>query len=501
MKYNPPTFTEFVDKSLFFQAATKHMETISYGSDKEDNLYLWASELPNSKFQLKSVSRKDPVKNILLSSSSKSPDAIKRLFDQILFDTDRKFGGTAELTANTVSRMIKSFNTNHSGVFLSEKVKEWTSILFEQVIPRELAKAALPNTSDTFAETLQSLYELYDEELVAAVVKAVLLAGSGGNIIVQQSPYYGKFAVVNGSSGYQFKTFEQSKMFIGLKRFRADKAVSFTNPKLLLVNGAVEDFSEIEELLDEAAKTNQPLIVIAERIGDEIYDIFKLNFEKSIVDCFALETIKDYIAVNTVIDAGVVAGSAPITPFTAHSEFLLAKWDSLPTIDEIIISKDGKVTFKNAATEIAVKTHIKNIAAKRQEITFEEFSVKEPNFTSRIQNLTTSPTYLFVPYKTEAEGETKRIMVDTLLRYLKSVISYGVLLLSGNEKDEIILTLQSQIKDSEQEIFERHKWFFDTLLSNTHGYVPYLHIAGAKRLIANHLAQIFSINGMIINVE
>lgn len=503
MKYNPSTFTDFVDKESFFVEALKHTKTVGITNENgvEETLYLWATELPNNKMQIRSVTKRDPVKNILISSSSQANESIRRLFDQILFDSDRKFGGSSELAVTLPTKIMSSFTDKHKGQFLPDKAKEWLTILFEEIIPKEFAPKALPNTSDTFALAMQNLYNFYDEELVNSVVKAAIAAGSGGNIIVQQSPYYGKFSITKGNSGYQFKTFEQSKMFHGLQRFKHDKAVSFTNPKILLVNGAVEDFSEIEELLDEAAKLKQPFVIIADRISDEIYDVLKLNFDKNVVDCFAIETKNDYVSVNTIIDVGVISNKEPITPYTIHSEFIMAKWDNLPTIDEIIFSKDGKVTFKNASTEQSVRNHIKKIAAKRQEISFDEFAIKEPNFTARIQNLTTAPTYLFIPYKTEAEGETKRIQVDTLLRFLKSVISYGVVNLEGTEKQQVIDKLYHLIQENEKEIFIRHRWFFEEVLSELNGITPYLHIVGARRLIANHMTQILGVSGMIIRVE
>ena len=498
MKPSNSFYTQFHNKSFCVQNIKSHIDTISLSkSPNQDGLkFLWATKVSPSNFNIKTISTNEDVKNILISSSSTATSSIRRIFDQLQFECNKKFGGSNILIEKLIIKLSQAFLQNQNNIFPSVQMNDWIKILFEEVVPMELGVYAIPNNLEGFARASVGLYDVYPVELVRAVLEAILEAGSGGSMMVKQS-HFDSYKVVGGKSGYKFTTFQPSKVFVGLKKYQ-EKGITFNNPKILLVNGAVEDFSEIEEILEMSYSTKQPVIILADRISDEVFETIRMNLDDNDVECFAAEVVTGYDSLNTINDVGVVIGNAPITPLTMYSEFLMAKWDELGEAQEMTFYRNGAVAIKKTGTEQTIKAHLKHIAAQRAALTMEDFATKEPICTKRIKNLTANSTTLYVPYKTQLEGETLKLQVDSIIRYLKSVISYGILDLTELEPYELLTKLKNKIPEEQHHLFDEASWFFFELFKLWQiDNIPYIYLSGASRLALTQLTLLFSAKGIV----
>lgn len=500
-------YTDFLNKEKCIEEIKKHISVFNLPNTQFEQyneiLYLWAVGYPQDKIVFKQLNNEQNIKNVLISSSSNTNSAIRRILDQIVFDCDKKFGGSSSLIQTLMLNLTNTF-TKTQTYYSSNLLIDWNRVFFEEILPISLAPYSKPNNLESFIEAAEKLIDTYPKEVIEPCLKAILEAGNNGSILVRPNPYSRSFAVRKEKNGYHFKTFKKSKIFEGLSRYANDKGITFTNPKILLVNGAVEEYYEIDDLLDECALTKQPLVILANRISDEVFTLIRENLERDILQCFAAEIKNDYNAVNTITDVAVVAASKVITPLTITSEYLMAEWSELNHVEEITFFKDGVVSIKNDATRNSVLQHVKTIMEKRREVDEETFEVLEPMYTARIQNLTSSPTYLYIPFDTEINGNTKEIQVDSIIRYLKSVMDYGVIEPKNLNINEILNDFEQklELKNENKQHFENAKWIYKGVLENiNNSFIPYIHIVGAIRLALNQLAMLYSSSGIIRKIS
>lgn len=317
-----------------------------------------------------------------------------------------------------------------------------------------------------------------NKDLSCALTEAVFMSGLEGRIFVEsgkQSNY-----IVELKSGYTFKAVEPFK-------FLLDNDTSwFRNQvRVMVLDGMIEEVSEIDKLLNKASETKQPLLIIANGFGEEVAATCKMNNDKGNTDVQLLRFSNDVWSLNVTNDIAIVCGTTPISSLQGHV-ISMVEWNDLPVVDRVQMTLQ-QTNIENAKTQHSVLVHMKTILDKKKDANTLIEDIQNV-YDARLKALAANAVYLHLPLTTEIENKTLRIMIDNVLRNIKATLQFGSLNLEN---------LTNAIsKSPTNSIYE--KALLDTLHSmNKNQQVPLLTIALGTLLISKMCLMISNSSGFV----
>ncbi len=256
----------------------------------------------------------------------------------------------------------------------------------------------------------------YDLNLSEAIYQAVLLAGLEGKILIENGK--GANFVVEQKYGYSFKL-NPFKYFFGNNN---ELAWERNNCKILLVDGLVEKISEIDQILQQAFLTKQPMAIIAFGFSEEVVATLKTNKDRGFLDIVPIRINSDLESLNLINDISVVCGKDAVS--SLKGELLTyQKWENLPTVDKIRITLK-ETLIENNSTRFAVSSHIKYLLEKRQQQSAIEDL--ENLIDARLRSLVSDAVIINLPNVTTIENDSYRVQIDNCLRAVKAILHYGI---------------------------------------------------------------------------
>lgn len=284
-----------------------------------------------------------------------------------------------------------------------------------------------------------------DDHLAEAIYQAVCLAGLEGKILIENGK--GSNFVVEQKSGYSFKL-NPFKYFFG--NHSNEMAWEKNNCKVLLVDGLVEKISELDQILQQAFQTKQPMAIIALGFSEEVVATLKTNQDRGFLDVIPIRVNSDLESLNLVNDISVVCGKEAVS--SLKGELLTYQtWENLPTVDKIRVTLK-ETLIENSSTRFAVSSHIKYLLEKRQQQSAIEDL--ENLVDARLKGLVSDAVIINLPNVPTIENDAYRVKIDNCLRAAKAVLNYGITDLESlvavlkeiNNVDELSLAIVDSLK-------------------------------------------------------
>lgn len=274
-------------------------------------------------------------------------------------------------------------------------------------------------TMEDIETTIESICES-DKELSCAIKEAVKAAGIEGKIFVEEGaqPHY----VVEAKNGFTFGLEPFSMFFehIGTVWDRSDV-------KILLIDGLVEQVSEIDQILSKAYETKQPTIIVAHGFSEEVVATCMKNFQLGNIDVMPVRTKRDVSSVNIINDISVTTNSQPVSHLVGNM-ISMVSWEDLQAVDRVICSPQT-TTFVSKKTPPGINSHVKSLVSKRYSQDFEEF---RNIIDERLRSLVAHSVIIRLPSQSTAtQNNRSKLIVDQCLRQIKTSINYGTI----NTKD------------------------------------------------------------------
>jgi chaperonin GroEL (HSP60 family) len=249
-----------------------------------------------------------------------------------------------------------------------------------------------------------------EKSISKLVIEAIRLAGFGGKVSIEKS--------VNSSTsielieGYMFKHNP-----VGLK------PVKLTKPKVVCIDGYIESVSEVNMLFEGAVETKHQLVLISRGMHDDVVNTIKVNRDRGTMFVYPIIINFDLDGINTLADISTVVGTNPVS---CHLGELISsiKISNASDIDEAIII-GNTITFKNSRTRNNVNVHVRNLLEKSNTSNIDIESL----ITSRIKSLTGSNVVIRLP--DDSSYVLKSQAIDHVLRSVKSMLDYGILIQDG----------------------------------------------------------------------
>jgi hypothetical protein len=255
-----------------------------------------------------------------------------------------------------------------------------------------------------------------------AIMEAMKLSGVDGKIVIENGKQ--NVFLIEQKPGYSFRLKPYSYLLENGSWIR-DQC------KVLLVDGFVENISEIDHLLLKAHETKQPMVIFSTGFAEEVVATVKTNNDKSRFDVNLVRIPVDMDSINMIVDIAVVCGSLPISSLSGQS-LALIKWHELATIEKINV-RLSETSIQHEKTKFHVLAHMRNLLDKRNQSSYLEDL--ENLVDMRLRALAADTTTINLPDVSFTENSTIRVQIDNGLRAIKAVMQNGIVDLDGVLKE------------------------------------------------------------------
>jgi hypothetical protein len=253
--------------------------------------------------------------------------------------------------------------------------------------------------------------------------------------------------IIEVKNGYRFNGFIP-KPFIN----NITNTVELRDLKIITVDGMIEKSSEIFNILNYSWDTKIPVVIVAQKFSDEVYNVLLTNNLKNKLQVYPFEIETSVDTLNQITDISVVSDTLPVSVLSGES-LITKNTAELPSI-EVCTIKDGELIIENKKTNKAVENHIRQLIKRKQEKqeTYKVIEISDYNrlFDMRIERLLGSIVEIQVP-KTWSKMQKNEFIsfFDEIFKQLKHYNVYGTI---SEESKQILnsLPLQTNLfKESE----------------------------------------------------
>lgn len=269
--------------------------------------------------------------------------------------------------------------------------------------------AAIPTRSDV-GWVLAEYLEGANERTCSMLHCALDLAGFAGRIIVEKTPARPS---VELARGYSFDQVPAWPVNVRLER-----------PKIVCIDGYVEEVSELHHLLEEASEARESVVLFVRGLSDDVKNTLKVNYDRGSLRVVPVVVKFDMEGINAINDISVVTG-AELVSSNKGDLISNVRLSGAPRVDEVIVH-DSKITITNTRSRRAVEGHVAFLRKKRLD---EKIDDVARLFDARIKSL--SPNHVVVRLPDDKDFVTSSQSIDYALRAVKALVDYGWITVVG----------------------------------------------------------------------
>ncbi len=257
-----------------------------------------------------------------------------------------------------------------------------------------------------------------DDEIGQIIANAMDKVGKEGVITVEEGQgLANELAVVEGM---QFDRGYLSPYFIN----NAEAGqVELDNPFILTVDKKISNIRELLPVLEGAAKSGKPLLIIAEDLEGEALATLVVNNMRGIVKVSAVKAPGFGDRRKAMLqDIAVLTGGVVISE-EIGMELEKATLDDLGTAKRVVITKDNTTIIDGAGAQEAIDGRVKQI---RQQVEDATSDYDKEKLQERLAKLAGGVAVIKVGAATEIEMKEKKHRVEDALHATRAAVEEGV---------------------------------------------------------------------------
>ncbi len=282
----------------------------------------------------------------------------------------------------------------------------------------ELKKISVPCLDSKSIAQVGTISANADETVGALIAKAMEKVGKEGVITVEEGT--GLQDELDVVEGMQFDRGYLSPYFINKND---SGVVELDNPYILLVEKKISNIREILPILESVAKSNKPLLVIAEDVEGEALATLVVNNMRGIVKVAAVKSPgfgdrrKSMLQDIAILTGGVVISEE------IGMELEKSNINDLGNCKKIVINKDTTTIIDGNGCQKEISKRISNI---RQQIDESTSDYDKEKLQERVAKLAGGVAVLKVGAATEVEMKEKKSRVEDALHATRAAVEEGV---------------------------------------------------------------------------
>lgn len=261
-------------------------------------------------------------------------------------------------------------------------------------------------TIDDVSRVVDSCTGMSHSFVGCMVKEALSLAGFGGRIIVEKTS--SSVPSVELVRGYTFEI---------QPGFPVD--FSFTRPRVVCIDGFIEEVSEVHHLLEAAASTRESCVIFLRGASLDVIHTLRVNYDRGTLRVVPMIVRFDLEGMNTLVDISTVVGTDVVSSLKGELISSIV-FSNLPVAEQITAFK-GSTVIVEGSTARAVKTHVDRLRRRRED---EEVVDVGRLLDSRVRSL--SPNHVVIRVPADREFIVNSQAIDTALRTVRSCIERGL---------------------------------------------------------------------------
>ncbi len=282
----------------------------------------------------------------------------------------------------------------------------------------ELKKISVPCSDSKSIAQVGTISANADETVGALIAQAMKKVGKEGVITVEEGT--GLQDELDVVEGMQFDRGYLSPYFINKTE---SGVVELDNPFILLVEKKISNIREMLSILESVAKSNKPLLVIAEDVEGEALATFVVNNMRGIVKIAAVKSPgfgdrrKDMLQDIAILTDGKVISEE------IGMELDKITLSDLGSAKKVIINKDNTTIIDGSGCQKEISNRITQI---RQQIDEATSDYDKEKLQERVAKLAGGVAVLKVGAATEVEMKEKKARVEDALHATRAAVEEGV---------------------------------------------------------------------------
>ena len=388
----------------------------------------------------------------------------KKVVAEIIHDTMQKLysgklsqsfkDGFIKMSISDINRSLSHINSRSSGIqkillnmiitesYKAESISPSSSIIFASSLASYLQTKTIEgiNRHDLISDIKQlslltrdacikDLYECFEsiqvhKRIVDIVSGAVQLVGIDGHIYVDHG--HSKNTYVESIPGFKFKITVPEKYLHNVKK------ITRFNPRVAIIDGIVEKYSEINTIIQQLADKGESGILICRGYSDEVINTLSVNFKNKKIDVLPLSIAYDESGVNMLKDIAIVCNTDVRSSFKGELISTM-NIDDMVNVDKLMY-ENGSIIIENDISHHRVMLHRNRLKDIEKEANNE---YKKNMLLSRIKSLSSNCAYVKV---SEASKESKGITLDKIsmtINCYRDVAFYGIIDISSIDLQKI----------------------------------------------------------------
>ena len=262
-----------------------------------------------------------------------------------------------------------------------------------------------------------------DREIGMLIGEAIKVVGFDGSITVEDGK--GMETSVSTVEGMQFERGYLSQSFITNQE---KMNVEFEDALILCYDGAIQTAQELMPILEPAAASGKPIVIIAKDVqGIALNTLVANSLQGRIKVCAIKAPGFGARQIDMLEDIAMLTGGELIAPSRGMSLAAISM-DQFGTVGKIEIDRDTTTILQGGGEKEVIDARVSLIKAQKEMIKNE---YDKDKMQERIQKMTGGVAVLYVGAPTEIEMKEKRDRVDDALAATQAAIKEGVVMGGG----------------------------------------------------------------------
>lgn len=317
----------------------------------------------------KDGSHRDPVQTLVMRRGSNKDNLITPLIESAAIQAEKQAAGAGETFLRLIAKGLKEDILRKSAGLGPDP--EWKDILDhvnDASIPTRKSDliSVFSSSSNVFSRIMNETFHVIRADDKVFVRK---VATSKTHITRE--------------TGYTFEGLNVDPRFLSRGVWQRKNVRSY------LIDGVIENVSEIHQTLEEASKTKTPTVIFCIDALPDVSETLVKNFLMGNLDVILVKVPVIEMHINTLVDLGTIFGVEPVAASRGDTISLGVRKQDM-SAEKILITKN-QISIEKRGTTKSVETHVRDLR-RRVEADINFAPILEP----RIRSLSASTTKIDV---------------------------------------------------------------------------------------------------------
>jgi hypothetical protein len=316
--------------------------------------------------------------------SNKNPGTLSSVILNTVYDAEQLVPGSGLISLLTFCEIFPSLLRHQ---YLDAKPEELKN--FEDQLLDDLSKFLELSRRVNSEKALNTTRKLIkDDEIMSLVAKSLKLSGCAGNLEISKID---NESCVEKNVGFRF-FIKPDPVFLSSVSY---KSINFTDCKIAVIDGIVENYSEISSIVETSHRKMIPCVIFARGFNEEIVASLSANYNSKIINIIPVTVNYDETGANQLVDIAICCGTDVVSSLKGQQISDL-NWEDLPVIKNIHFDRKCVVIKDESSIERCSRQRLRllsKLLEEQKKSSNEDLNLmKSKLYNERIKSMTAVST-------------------------------------------------------------------------------------------------------------